>query len=188
MLIRCLPRQRRLLSVAVVLVGAAGCLVAPMSPGSSAQVPKEPDFSGEWALARASRSTEEHAPHLTVRQSITRTTMRGEPMKPWFSGLAVERRSKRGVMWDSYRIGLISGNVSGIPPGSEERTTVAVTWDGDHLIIRSGKYSGPPQESGPYTEHEEIWSLDRKGRLLITVTDRGSNIKPTTVQLVYRRR
>jgi hypothetical protein len=109
-------------------------------------------------------------------------------MKPWFSGLAVERRSKRGVMSDSYRIGLISGNVSGTPPGSEERTTVAVTWEGDQLIIRSGKYSGPPQESGPYTEHEEIWSLDRKGRLLITVTDRGSNIKPTTVQLVYHRR
>jgi hypothetical protein len=179
--------QRRLSFVAAVLVGAAGCVVAPVSPGSSAQVPKEPDFSGEWVLARASRSTEENASILTVRQTVTRTTMRGEPMKPWFSGLAVERRSKRGIMSDSYRIGLISGTVSG-PPGSVERTTVAVKWEGDHLIIRTGKYSGPPQEPGPYTEHEEMWWLDRKGRLFISVTDRGSNITPTSVQFVYRKR
>jgi hypothetical protein len=188
-LVRYVPRQRRIFFVAVVLVAAAGCLVAPVSPGSSAQVPKEPDFSGEWVLARASGSTDEQASILAVRQSITRTTMRGEPMKPWFSELAViERRYTRGVMSDKYRIGLIRGTVSGAPPGSEVRTTVAVKWEGEHLVIRTGKYSGPPQESGPYTEHEEVWSLDRKGRLLITVTDHGSNIKPTTVQLVYRRR
>jgi hypothetical protein len=172
----------------IALLVTVASLVAPVSPGSSAQVPKEPDFSGEWLLARPSGSTEEQASILTVRQTITRTTMRGDPMEPWFSGLAVERRSKRGIMSDTYRIGLIGGTVSGIPPGSGERTTVAVKWEGEHLVIRTGKYSGPPQESGPYTEHEEVWSLDRKGRLLITVTDRGSNIKPTSVQLVYRRR
>jgi hypothetical protein len=172
----------------VALLVAVGYLIAPVSHGSSAQVPKEPDFSGEWVLARASAATDEQAFILTVRQTITRTTMRGEPMKPWFSALAVERRSRRGIMSESYRIGLIGGTVSAIPPASEERTTVAVKWEGDHLIIRTGKYSGPPQESGPYTEHEEVWSLDRKGSLLITVTDRGSNIKPTTVQFVYRRR
>jgi hypothetical protein len=110
-------------------------------------------------------------------------------MTPWFSGLAVAVDGfNAGIMSDSYRIGLIHGTVSGLLPGSVERTTVAVKWEGDHLIIRTGKYSGPPQESGPYTEHEEMWSLDRKGRLLIAVTDRGSNITPTTVQLVYRRR
>jgi hypothetical protein len=174
------------------LLVAVGSLVAPVSPGPSAQVPKEPDFSGEWVLARASAATDEQASILTVRQTITRTTMRGEPMKPWFSGLAVERRSKRGIKSESYQIGSIGGTVSGLPSGSsapgEERTTVAVKWDGDRLIIQTGRYSGPPEQTRSSTEHEEVWSLDRKGRLLITVTDRGSHIKPTTVQLVYRRR
>jgi hypothetical protein len=150
-----------------------------------AQIPKEPDFSGEWVLVQASSAASDPARALTVRQSITRTTMRGEPMTPWFSDLAVERHFKTGVVLESYKIGLISGTVSGIE--REERTTVAVKWQGGNLIIRTGKYPGPPQESSPYTEHEEVWSFDPSGRLLITITDRSSGSPPTTDMLIYRR-
>ena len=45
-----------------------------------------------------------------------------------------------------------------------------------------------PREFGPYTEHEEVWSLDPSGRLLITITDRSSGSQPTAVRLIYRRR
>ena len=193
MLIKYLPRQRRLFFVAVALVGAAGCLVAPVFPGSSAQVPSRPDFSGEWVLVTASGSTAEHAVALTVRQTVTRTTMHGKPMEPWFSELGLVRRSNGDIVGSSenYKIGLIGGTVSGVPSGSsaarEERTTVAVKWDGDRLVIQTGRYGGPPQQASSYTEHEEVWSFDRKGRLHITATDRGSTIKATTVELVYRR-
>src|SRR4051794_20875750 len=96
---------------------------------SGAQDPKQPDFSGEWVLVNASGAIAEPASALSVRQTITRTTTRGEPMEPWFSELAVVRRSDGNVVSsERYKIGLIGGTVSGIPPGPstlrrEERTT-----------------------------------------------------------------
>jgi hypothetical protein len=157
-----------------------------------AQIPKEPDFSGEWVLVKASGTRSDPAPSLTVRQTITRTTVRGEPMTPWFSDLTVERHFRTGVVSENYKIGMSGGSVSGTAtaaqsPRREERTTVAVKWEAESLIIRTGRYSGPPHESGPYTEHEEVWSIDQSGRLLITITDRSSGSQPAAVTLIYRR-
>jgi len=148
-----------------------------------AQMPKEPDFSGEWMLVEASGQASDPAPALTVRQAVTRTTRRGEPMAPWFSELGVERHFRTGVESENYKIGLIGGTVS----GTGERTTVAVTWEGEGLIIRTGKYSSSPQDPGPYTEHDEVWSFDPSGRLLITITDRSSKAEPATARIIYRR-
>jgi hypothetical protein len=39
----------------------------------------------EWVLVKASRSASKPARALSVWQAITRTTMRGKPMAPWFS-------------------------------------------------------------------------------------------------------
>lgn len=150
---------------------------------SAPQVPPQPDFSGEWVLVKASGSSAEQASALTVRQTITSKTMRGEPMTPWFSEMAVQRRFKDGAVSETNHIGIIGGTVS-----QSEWMTTSVTWRGNSLVIETERSSHPPGESGPYTAREEVWSLDRNGRLLITVTDRGSNIKPTTVRLVYRRR
>jgi len=155
-----------------------------------AQIPKEPDFSGEWVLVSGTSS--DPALSLTVRQTITRTTSRGEPMTPWFSDLTVKRHFRNGVVEsESYKIGIIGGTVGGISSGRSspqgEWTTVAVKWEGESLIIRSGRYSGPPHESSPNTEHEEVWSIDPSGRLLIRITDRSSGSKTATVMLIYRR-
>ena len=135
------------------------------------QNPKEPDFSGEWVLVKASGTASDPAPALTVRQTITRTTRRGGPMEPYFSEITIERHFDSGVVAERYKIGIVRGTVSGTAPGASsqqgERMVVAVTWQGDNLIIRTGKYSGPPEQPGPYTEHEEMWSLDANGKLLI---------------------
>lgn len=175
----------------VALLVTAGCFVAPVSRGSSAQVPSRPDFSGEWVLVTASGSTAEHASALTVRQTVTRTTMRGEPMTPWFSRMTVVRRFKSGAVSETRDIGTIGATVPGIPVGGSspqgEWTTMAVDWRGKSLVIKTTKSSQPPGDSGSFTAHEEVWSLDRKGRLVIAATDRGATIKTTTVQLVYRR-
>jgi len=157
-----------------------------------AQTPKEPDFSGEWVLVKASGTGSDPAPALTVRQTITRTTVRGEPMTPWFSDLTVERHFRTGVVSETYKIGMSGGSVSGTVTAAsslrrEERTTAAVMWEGESLIIRTSRYSGPPHESGPYTEHEEVWSIDPSGRLSITITDRSSGTQTATVMLIYRR-
>ena len=156
------------------------------------QIPKQPDFSGEWMLVEASGTGSDLAPVLTVRQTITRTTSRGEPMTPWFSDLTVQRHFRTGVVEsESYKIGIIGGTVGGISSGRSspqgEWTTVAVKWEGESLIIRTGRYSGPPHESIPYTEHEEAWSIDPSRRLSITITDRSSGSQTPAVILIYRR-
>jgi hypothetical protein len=156
------------------------------------QAPNEPDFSGEWVLVKASGTSSNPAPALTVRQTVTRTTRRGGPMKPHFSEIKIERHFDSGVVAESYKIGLVRGTVGGIPPGASSpagaRAVVAVTWEGNNLIIRTGKYSGPPEQPGPYTEHEETWSLDANGLLLITSTDQSSGSGRATVTVLYERR
>jgi hypothetical protein len=147
------------------------------------QIPKQPDFSGEWISIATDASVDPPAT-LVVRQRLTRANSRGEPMAPYFSHLLVERHYSNRVESDSYDIGIVSGTVS----GTGERTIVTVTWQGERLAIKTGKYSGPPQEPGPSSEHEEVWSLDRGGRLLITITDRTSGAQSTTVRLTYQRR
>ena len=148
-----------------------------------AQVPTQPDFSGEWVLLATDASFDAPAT-LVVRQRVTRTNSRGEPMAPYFSHLIVERHYSNRVESDSYDIGIVSGTVS----GTAERTIVRVTWQGERLVMKTGTYSSPPQEPGPYSEHEEVWSLDPDGRLLITITDRSSDSQPVTVRLTYQRR
>ena len=168
-----------LFSIAVVLLAGG------------AQSPKEPDFSGEWVLVKATGSASSPAPALSVRQTITSTTRRGGPMKASFSDLKVERHFDSGAVTVSYKIGLIAGTVSGTAPQAtsqpNERMVVAVTWQGEDLMIRTGKYSGPPEQPGPYTEHEEIWSLDADGALSIRTTDAASGRAVATATLVYQR-
>ena len=148
------------------------------------QIPKQPDFSGEWVLVGTGASLDPAPAALLVRKRVTRTNSRGEPMAPYFSHLLVERHYSNRVESDSYDIGIVSGTVSGIG----ERTIVTVTWHGERMVIKTGKYSGPSQEPGRYSEHEEVWSLDPRGRLLIAITDRTSTSQPATVRLTYHRR
>jgi hypothetical protein len=79
------------------------------------------------------------------------------------------------------------GGVAGNGRGPNTHTRFSVRWDGDTLVIETGSYTGPTRDSGPYSEHEEIWSLDAQRRLAMTVTDRGSGTESKTVRLTYRR-
>jgi hypothetical protein len=117
-------------------------------------------------------------------------------MKPFFKDLTVERSFKTGVRSETYQIGVEGGVVGGVdrtgrgsgPRGESPQTRFAVRWDGNSLVIETGNYSGATRESGPYTEHTEVWRFDAHGRLVITVTDRRSGTESTTGVLTYRRR
>ena len=89
---------------------------------TTVQIPKEPDFSGHWGLVQGSGAPAEAASVLTVHQTITRTTRRGEPMTPWFSDITVQRHFSIGVVSETYKIGIISGTVGGVPAGRRYRT------------------------------------------------------------------
>jgi len=156
----------------------------------------KPDFSGRWVLESPADPAADIARSLTVRQSIVRTTARGTPMQPFFGDLTVERELPTGLRSDTYQIGVVGGVVGGVdrtgraagPGGQSRQTRFSVRWNEDRLVIETGTYSGPTRESGPYTEHMEVWSLDAGKRLLVTVTDRRSGAEPVTRTLTYRRR
>jgi hypothetical protein len=161
--------------------------------------PDKPDFSGQWVLVSSSDAGTTVARELTVHQSIVRETVRGDAMPPFFKTLTVERRFSDGVRSASYEIGMTGGTVrrpsiteptngQGCTSTAEPTRTVwRVTWDADRLVIQTASYSCPTPDVGPYTEHDETWSLDSEGRLLITVTDGGSSRSKTTSDLIYRR-
>ena len=72
-----------------------------VSASPTAQVPAEPDFSGEWVLLKGSSSASDQAFALTVRQSITRTNIYGSPPTTmrlvYCPDEARRRRAKSGV-------------------------------------------------------------------------------------------
>jgi hypothetical protein len=166
----------------------AWCVVLLPLVGASPAAQDKPDLSGVWVLQDPPQPGVGIAPSLTVRQPLRRTNVRGEPMPPAFLELTVERHFTSGTKTERYYIGTVGGTVGGIADrrGSAP-SRFSVRWDGDRLRIETGSYSGPTRDSGPFTEHDEVWSLDEQGRLLISVVDRRSGGEPATRTLTYRR-
>lgn len=161
--------------------------------GAGAQLPREPDFSDEWVLVSLSGAATEQASALTVTQELTRTNIRGEPITPFYSSITIERHfNGRAVPEKSTFYIAIGGTVPGIPAGQSspqgEWTSESVKWQGDRLVINTTRSPQPPDQPGPHSEHQEVWSLDRDGRLLIIVSDRKSGSAPIAIRLVYKRR
>ena len=164
-----------------------GLLISLTAGTTAAQ--EKPDFTGQWVLVTPPDGGTDAARALSVSQWFEHTTsVRGVPID--LPHVAMERQFQTGVRSESYQIG-IAGGMTGVSAGvnvPSVRTHYAVKWDDDRLVIETGRYSGPTQESGRYSEHDEVWSLDSQGRLVMTVTDRGSGTEPRTTQLTYRKR
>lgn len=124
------------------------------------------DFSGSWLLEEGAASPADIPRRLTVRQPITTTTLRGDPMPPAYLTLTVTRHFANSVQETTYKIGTIGGTVGGLPgvPGVSTKTEHAVLWRGDALAIENWNWSG-----GVRRGRTEVWRLDGD-RLIITVT------------------
>jgi hypothetical protein len=156
----------------------------------AAQDKDKPDFSGRWILASGEQSGSDIPRALSVRQSLVRTTVRGEPMPPFFKDIAVAREFESGARSDTYAIGQVGGNVPGLrADGSRSGPTGyhAVKWDEHALVFESASDTGEIPETGVWTERREVWSLEPDGRLRLTITTRSSIDAPRTVTLTYRR-
>jgi hypothetical protein len=57
----------------------------------------KPDFSGRWVLAITQPSDAEIPLALSVRQTLVRTTVRGDPMEPFFRDITIERQFETGM-------------------------------------------------------------------------------------------
>jgi hypothetical protein len=150
-------------------VSAAGVLFGLALAAS--QLPAEPDFSGRWRLVGA-EGPEAAATELVVEQSITRTTVRGEPMRPYYSALRVERHFDDGVRTATHQIGLAGGSVGGVVAGEaadapKTRSSFSVVWQNRTLLIRRESRVEREYVMQSYASHEEAWSMDSAGRLVI---------------------
>jgi hypothetical protein len=131
-----------------------------------------PDFSGDWVMASLDAAVD-------VPREL-RVTVRTES---GFQVMRVERRGLDGARTTEHRIGIQGGFVTGT-----RQTRSSSRWIGQQLVIREGSYEAPLGEQAPFTESEEVWSLDSSGRLEVRLTTRRQNVEPRTVQTFYRRR
>ena len=150
----------------------------------------KPDFSGRWVLDALQQSDTDIALALTVRQSLVRTTVRGDPMEPFFRDITVERHFRTGTQSETHLIGVQDGAVPGLrADGSRSSPTAhhAVTWDENALVFENGSYTGQRPETGVWAERREVWSLIPNGRLSVVITNRSSGDAPRQISLLYRR-
>jgi hypothetical protein len=159
--------------------------------GAQLAAQDKPDFSGRWVLESPSSSASDIPRALSVRQSVVRTTVRGEPMKPFFKEIAIDREFERGTRSDDmHHIGVAGGVVPGLRENGSANGSAAyhaVKWNGNALVFESGSYTGPTAATGVWAERREVWSLDQTGRLRLVITTRSSVAVSTTVTLLYRR-
>jgi hypothetical protein len=173
------------------ILGKALCsvvLVLVVATPRAAQ--EEPDFSGRWILESPSPPAPDTPRALSVRQSLVRTNVRGEAMKPFFNDITIDREFESGTRSETHQIGVVGGVVPGFrEDGSPDgpRRHHAVKWDGNALLFESGSYTGQAPETGVWDERREVWSLDPNGRLRLAITTRSSVDGSRTVTLVYRR-
>jgi hypothetical protein len=176
----CCRDWRQITRLLIVIVGAAVGLAAQ----------DKPDFSGRWVLASSEQPGPDTPRALSVRQSIVRTTVRGEPMTPFFKDIAIDREFESGTRSETHAIGVIGGVVPGLrKDGSPDgpRGHHAVTWDQNALTFESGSHTGETPGTGVWAERREVWSLEPDGRLRVAITTRSSVDAARTVTLMYRR-
>ncbi len=147
------------------------------------------DFTGRWILVGSPSASADTPRALSVRQSLTTTNVRGEPMKPFFKDITIEREVEGSTRTETHQIGVEGGVVGGTSGTAESRLERHewVGWDANTLVFRSGSYTGQRPETGVWTERREEWSLDSGGRLHVAITTRSSADAPTTVAVVYHR-
>ena len=154
------------------------------------QHPAEPDFSGRWRLASAEGSANA-ASALVVEQTITHQTKRGEPMRPYYSTLRVDRHFADGVRTETQQIGIAGGSVGGVAgegtDPSRSLTSFSVLWRDRSLVIRRESRVDRDDVTQSFTSYEETWSMDAEGRLVIVAVARASGTAPTSSKLTYAR-
>ena len=136
-----------------------------------------PDFSGRWTLVEPAQPGPKIATQLAVT-TATEQTKDGPAL-----AVTVKRTVGRDVQSDTYKVGLVGGIMK--PNGTASR--IAAGWDGSTLVLENGTYPMTVSRQGKSTEHDERWSIDADGRLVMDVTDRQPDGEPKTTRLVYRR-
>jgi hypothetical protein len=140
----------------------------------------KPDFSGSWVLESGPIGVD-NPRVLSVRQTLTSTTIRGEPMAPFFRDITITRVTAAGSHSETRLIGVFSESVSLGGPIKVPRTRHSATWSEQSLVFDHGTYSGE------WTSRREVWSLDADRRLRVEIVARSSVDVPKMAVLLFRR-
>jgi hypothetical protein len=146
-----------------------------------------PDFSGQWILETVSASAVDVPKALSVTMRLVRTNARGEPMKPFFKDMVVTREFRNRSTVETHLLGVVRGSVPS-PQSHDARTHERVSWEKQSLVIEVATHTGFARETGEWTEHREVWSLDSERRLQVEIADKSSSGPPFAATLVYKRK
>lgn len=168
-------------------------LVAQAAAGTG--MPPKPDFSGHWTLVAAQPADAGVAKALDVRQTVTRTNIRGEPMAPFFSTIEIERRFDANTTTATHLIGIVGGTVGGVASARGGARSAprpihshqAVRWDDRTLVFEHGTSTGDAWQTGEWTERRETWTLRADELLEVTIATSGSNERARNMTASYRR-
>jgi hypothetical protein len=163
---------------------------------ASTRMPPQPDFSGRWTLVTAIPSDKGVPKALAVRQPVTRTNPRGEPIPPFFFSIEIQRQIETATITETHWIGVIGGTVGGIvnlaggtgPIPPRVNSHYAVTWEGPMLVFELGTSTADTPGTGDWTGRRETWALQPNGELAIDVATSSSADRARTVSATYRRR
>src|SRR3954470_19549059 len=129
----------------------AACYLAPAIVLTltlhAAQPANQPDFSGHWQLMRGT-GLADAALDLEVVQVVTRTTIYGAPMDPYYSDIKITRGTPTSTLVETHKIGIVGGMVNGTAAGASardpRRTEYSVRWDGNRLRFLNRIYEVQP--------------------------------------------
>ena len=175
----CKNRLQQTWSIALIMLATVGVAAQDI-----------PDFSGRWVLATPQQSGTDVPSALSVRQTLVRTTVRGDAMEPFFRDIAIDRQFESRTHSETHLIGVQGGVVPGLRADDNPNGPTAhhaVKWDGHALVFESGRYTGQRPETVMWSERREVWSLDPDGRLRLLITNRSSGDAPRETTVVYRR-
>jgi len=117
-----------------------------MLVGAFVQAQDGVDVTGRWILVTPSLASPETPDALSVRQSLVTTNVRGDPMRPFFRDITIERQVEGGSRAETHQIGVLGGVVGGLTSTSgtagSPREHHAVKWDTNALVFESGRYTG----------------------------------------------
>lgn len=164
------------------------CLLA-LSASVGGQTVERPSFAGHWVLVQPEHPTAETAVSVTIRETKVKNGATGLMV---LDSVTIQRRFSGSEKAESHTIGVEGGVVPGIPEGASEpvpmgRTRTSSGWFGDRLVFFDGRYTGPTTKTGPFKEHEEWWTIDGQGRLVIETIERSSESPTKKTVAAYRR-
>src|SRR5262249_24460961 len=141
-------------------------LALALLAGTAQETPEHTDFTGRWVLDTVATSVPDAAHELIVVQPVTRTNVRGEPMKPAYLSISIRRESACGTREETRHVGVAGGTVGGITRDGQrldDSSHAETFWQGDALILTNGTYGPDGRGTGKWTERREAWSLTTDG-------------------------